>query len=59
MIQLMTMIDRNPAIPPVPLAALEPVRATPFGPHRPLPVISLTKSDVRGSAGNAPAEKPV
>lgn len=53
-------IDRDPLLVPlVSLAALMPERATPFGPHRPLPGLPLTKLDVPRSGGNAQVEKAV
>jgi hypothetical protein len=52
-------VDCTPTLPLVPFAALAPERATPFGPHRPLPGISLTERDVRESAGDVRIEKTV
>jgi hypothetical protein len=51
-------IGCTPTLTLVPLAVLAPERATPFGPHRPLPGISLTERDVPGS-GDVQIEKPV
>jgi len=50
------MIDRVSEVPIVPLASMEPERATPFGPHRPLPVMSRAERDFPAGAGNAPME---
>jgi len=51
------MIDRVPSVPLVPPAALAPERATPFGPHRPLPAFPFAKRDVPGSLGDVQIEK--